>query len=109
MPTKNRPLTPLMIEALTSLPYSRTSGQWSHRRQIKALMVRNLVKKNAITTPPPYRFQLTRLGTRIKQELLSITTLAMEILSGGPHETHPRRKRTKPNFLSNPSNSETLK
>ena len=101
MPIKNRPLTPLMIEALISLLQSRTSGQWSHKRQIHALMARDLVKKNSITTLPPYRFQLTRLGTRLKREILSLTPLAREIVSGGPHKTHSRAKRIKPNFLPN--------
>ena len=102
MPIKKRPLTPLMIEALTSYPSRQSSGQWAKKRQINALMARNLVKKNSLEAlPDTYRFRLTTLGIRIKTEILSLTSLARDIVSGGPHKTYPRAKRIKPNFLPN--------
>ena len=95
MSTKNRPLTPLMIEAIISHPSHHSSGQWPKKRQIHALMARNLVKKNSLASSPPYRFWLTTLGIRIKAEILSITPLAREIVSGGPHQPPLRKKRVK--------------
>jgi hypothetical protein len=94
MPIKNRPLTPLMIEALISRPFSRSFGQWPKKRQIHALMARDLVRKDSLASlSAPYRFRLTSLGIKIKKEILSITPLTREIVSGGPHQPSLKRKR----------------